>query len=617
MNRTKEVFQKFYIHRRKIFIVLAMISIVPIFQNCAGGFSTGVNASTASSAASSIGGTPTAPVAGGPSLDAVQKACKAMISTPSLSAPSVSAVTVKSGLGDANSGDEKTPISIMINSNRGVANEAAFTAGNCNGQFSLQLDCAVVENDNAHPLNITNGFSASGVNFLTDAPIKSQANLAKDSYMNQNCSAGFAVGQGAVTITIRPNTNTQRCTEGNFTLKLTARNSVTGQGAGFTSAPQYLNVRMNSGCWAESRLKDSVALPAVGSFGSAVAINGSWAAVVSPTDDAGPTLDVGSVYMFKLEGSVWNKKQKIQIGTAAARDTISSVAINGDRMIVGSPSPYSGGQGNAYYFTQAGDNWSLSRQISPPVSQSDQAFGQKVELNGSQIFIAAPGFNSAGGTKSGAVYIYNSDGSSLVQTLAGSAAYVAYGTGLAVDGNVLAVGAPQAIGREASGNGSVYVYTFSGSWNQASVKTGSSVAETFGARVSVSGNHLAVSSPNYAAGTNSAQGRVSYFASYADAAPAQIYNGGGTGERLGAGLALSSTGIYVGVPGATGRAGRVDHYEYAAPATLHFRMMAYNAVANSDFGVALSSSGSDVVVGSSIRSDPNDSSGAAYIYRYK
>ncbi len=620
MNRTKKVFQDIYSNRRKILIVLLLVSIVPIFQNCGGTFSSSSTvASVGSAGGASVGGTGGTGGTGGggtvgPTLDEVQKACKAMVSAPSLSAPSVASITVKSGLGDANSGDERTNVPIKITANRGVSNEASFTAGNCNGQFSLQLDCAVVEGDSSRPISMTNGFSAAGVDFLAQG--KAQANLAKDSYSNQNCSVGFGVGQNTVDITIRPNTNTQRCSEGSYTLKLTARNAVTGQGAGFTSAPQYLTVKMNNGCWVESRLTDSAGIPAVSSFGAAVAINGSWAAVVAPYDDAGSTLDVGSVYMYKLEGASWNKKQKVQISTAAARDTITSVAINGDRMIIGSPSPYVGGQGNAYYFTQAGDNWTLARQISPPVSQSDQAFGQKVEISGGQIFVAAPNFNYGGMSKSGVVYVYNSDGSSVSQTLGGASAYVAFGTGLAVDGSVLAVGAPQAIGREGQGTGMVYVYTYSGSWAQAAVKNGTTTAETFGARVAVYGNRLAVSSPNYATGTNSGQGRVSYFASYADMT-AEVYNGGATGDRLGSGLAMSSNGLYIGVPGTNGRAGRVDHYTFATPKTLNFRNLAYNGTGNSDFGVSVAATGTDFITGSSIKSDPNDSSGAAYIYRYK
>jgi hypothetical protein len=321
--------------------------------------------------------------------------------------------------------------------------------------------------------------------------------------------------------------------------------------------------------------------------------------------------------MYKLEGAAWNLKQKIQIAGAQARDTIASVAINGNRMVIGSPAPYPGGQGNAYYYTQAGDVWTLGRQISPPVSQADQAFGQKVAINGSQIFVAAPSFNAGGLTKSGAVYIYNSDGSGLAQTLSGSSAYVAFGSAIAVDGNNLAVGAPQAIGREAQGNGSVYVYTYGGSWTQAAVKTGSQAAETFGASVAINGSRLIVGSPNYATGANSAQGRASLYLNYADSAAPVVKNGGGTGDRLGLGVAASSTGFYVGSPGVNGRAGRVDHFLYSNLGAIYFRNIPYNMVGNADFGNAIAASGSYVIIGSRIRNDPNDNSGATYIYRYK
>jgi hypothetical protein len=286
-------------------------------------------------------------------------------------------------------------------------------------------------------------------------------------------------------------------------------------------------------------------------------------------------------------------------------------------MIIGSPAPNPGSQGNAYVYTMAADVWSLSRQISPPVSQADQAFGQKVAINSSQIFIAAPSFNSGGLIKSGAVYVYNSDGSALQQTLKGSTAYVAFGTGMAVEGSLLAIGAPQAIGREAQGKGSVYIYSNTGSWTEVAKKDGSIASETFGAVVALNGNHLAVSSPNYFTGTNSVQGRVSYFKSYSDAAPEKVFNGGASNDRMGTGLALSSSGIYIGIPGLTGRAGRVDFYNYSNTNTVYFQLSAYNATTNSDFGNVIAASGNDVVIGSRIKNDPNDNSGAAYIYRYK
>ena len=631
MNRTQKAIQDIYSNRRKITTVLVIVMLIPIFQNCSSGFTSGSSEAAGAGSNGSLGGgtsgtgggtgggTPVVPpvVGTGPTLDQVQKACKALLVAPSLSAPAMTAITVKSGLGNANSGDEKTATPISISSDRGISDAAKFTAMNCNAQYSLQLRCDVIANDSNFPINVSSAVTTAGDSMVgSSTPLA----LAQGSFTGNTCSVGFGVGATSANIRIQPATNNQRCTEGTFTIRLTAQSAVTKQGNAFTSAPQYLSVHMSNGCWAESRLKDSVGnIAAVANFGTAVAINGSWAAIVAPTDDAGSIIDVGSVYMYKLEGSSWNQKQKIQVSGAVARDTISSVAISGNRMIVGSPSPYPGGQGNAYFFSEAGDVWSLARQISPPVSQADQAFGQRVAINDGQVFVAAPNYNSGGLSKSGAVYIYNSDASVLSQTLAGSAAYVAFGTSIAVDGSVLAVGAPQAIGRESAGAGSVYVYTFSGSWSQASVKTGAGVGETFGQTVAVYGNTLAVGSPNYAAGTASAQGRVNVYTTYSDANAAATFNGGATGDRMGLGLALSSSGVYIGTPGVNGRAGTVDHYLYAdVPAKkLYFRHMAYNATNNSDFGNAVAASGSDVVIGSRIKNDPNDNSGAAYIYRYK
>jgi hypothetical protein len=76
-------------HGRKTFVTLMLVLIIPIFQNCAGGFST--ESSSDAAGAGSLGsgsvgsggastGTGGAGTTTGPTLDAVQKACKAMIS---------------------------------------------------------------------------------------------------------------------------------------------------------------------------------------------------------------------------------------------------------------------------------------------------------------------------------------------------------------------------------------------------------------------------------------------------------------------------------------------------------------------------------------------------------
>ena len=90
-------------------------------------------------------------------------------------------------------------------------------------------------------------------------------------------------------------------------------------------------------------------------------------------------------------------------------------------------------------------------------------------------------------------------------------------------------------------------------------------------------------------------------------------------DNLGQSVALSATGLYIGVPFANTRAGRVDHYLYAGiPAgTLYYRNLAYNDTANSAFGHSVAASGNYVVIGARIKNDPNDNSGAAYINKFK
>ncbi len=626
VNRVQKVLSDLHIQRRKILTVLVIIILIPMFQNCSGGFSTGSSEAAGIGVNSASGGgvgggsttSPTAPIGPtGPSLAEVQAKCKALTRTPSLSAPALSSITVDSGLGSKESGDQKTNTSISISSDLGITDKAKFDSLNCAAQFAIQLNCEVISDNPNYPISMTNAFDMNGVNLLTMTTPKSQLNLAKDSYMNNNCSVGFPLGATSTNFQIMPDTRNQRCSEGSFTIRLTARNSVTGTQGNNTSAAQVFKVNMRNACWNESKLKDSAGnIQAVANFGTAVAMNNGWAAVVAPTEDTGAILDVGAVYMYKLVGSSWIQKQKVMISDAAARDTIASVAISGNRMVIGSP--YRAGQGMAFVFDVTNDVWTLTRQISPPTSQADQYFGQSVAITANNIFVGAPNFNGGGQVKAGSVSVFSSDGATFLVSIMGEAANNAFGSALAADGSLIAIGAPQAEGRLTLSPGSAYVYSISGSTaTQVAKKTGTMMAETFGATVALIGNRLAVGSPNYSEGTKTAQGRVTFYNSYADTTIARTYTGGASGDNLGQGLALSSTGIYIGSPYANGRIGSVDHYLYTDLTKIYYRNLAYTGAANSAFGYAVAASGNDVVIGARIKNDPNDNSGASYIYRYK
>ena len=558
-------------------------------------------------------------------------ACNTALTTPTLNSiftqgttTAATSAVIRSGLGATNSGDSGS-VNLDFAVDRGISNAAVFNlaANNCNSHVSSRLRCTVVATNPANPgdapLSVTNAFDSAGNNLLAATPAITQTALATSSYDNGDCEAQLGLGATNGTFQISPDTQTRRCVQGNFWLRIIAQTAVAGvNGSNRDSAPVYFKVTVNNGCWVESRLKDSAGdLGRVINFGTAVAIDGNWAAVVAPTDDASTAvLDVGAVYMYMFDGSNWVQKERLVIAGASAMDTIASVAIRGDSMVIGSP--YNSGSGAVYFFRRSGETWIRVDSEAAPNAAASQAFGQTVAINDRYVFVGSPNYSGALVKNGGvAIYSHSAAGMTYIRTLFGASANMAFGSSIAVDNTVLAVGAPQALGREGSAPGSVFVFDeASGAFNLVATKTGSINAEKFGASVAVFGSRLAVGSPNYIVGGVAGFGRVTYYDAYSAAATRTIQGGVST-ENLGQGVALSSTGLYVGVPFANNRAGRVDHYLYTNINTLYFRNLAYNEANNSGYGFAVAASGNNVIIGARIKSDPNDNSGAAYIYRFK
>lgn len=626
MNIIRKTVHSIYLKRRKIVSIAVILVLIPMFQNCGGGYtSRSVSLLGSDSSSSTADGSPAAPSTPGmilPLAD-LQKLCKSTTTTPDILSSSLSEVTIKSGLGDNVSGDASSA-AIHIVANRGIKDIATFSANTCDSQYALNLSCSIVTDDATRPITITNAFDMSGNNLLKPTPAKSVTDLAKGSILTMSCNALFGAGKDAIDVTIAPNTkmNAERCVEGSFWMKLGLNNQVSGI-AGMYSSPsfKYVKVNMANGCWVESRLKDSAGnLGSVINFGTDVSISNGWAASLAPTDDAGATVDVGSVYMYKLEGSSWVQKEKIMIADAAARESINSVAIHGDTMVLGSP--YRSSVGSAFFYRRSGDTWNLiSRVSAPDSSQLYQDFGFSVAVNDNYVFVSSPSYAVSGMSKAGsvAVYSYTNSGMTYIKSINGSVASAAFGYALATEGSTLAVGAPQAIGKENLAPGSVYIFTEAGgAWSSvaAGSKVGANAAEKFGSTIDLLGTKLLVGSPNFTNGAQTSIGRVAYYADYT-AAATKVWNGPANSANLGQGLALSSTGVYVGVPMANTRAGYVDYYLYSNLGTVYYRIQAYNATSNSAFGWSVAASGNDVIVGARIKNDPNDNSGAAYIYRYK
>lgn len=616
----KNYLQKLSKGREKYYAIIFIALLFPIFQNCNQKLQTGLdtNSSSSSSTASTTGSTPsqtTSPTTA--SVAQRQADCKLLLGKPTITAVASNSLTIFSGLKDTASGQKGTSLNYTIN--WGITDLAKYKSLDCKALDDLQPNLTIL---NDASLSITNVIDTVGTNLIT--PAKTQLQLANAAIATKMTISESIISDNVsqFNLSLMPNPDMERCVQGGFNYQFTVKSRI-GDVTVQSSDLQIIKMNLVNTCWSEFRLKDPAGpFSAVGNFGTAVALYGPWSAVVAPTEDIGAVVDAGAVYMYKLEGAGWVQKQKIYLSDSAARDTISSVAIYDQTLILSST--YKNSRGAVYVYKLNNDQWVQIQKLDPVDPQLNQDFGQSIAINNKNIFIGAPKATFAGMANAGQVYIYsyNTSGATYLKTIAGEAANSGFGFSVSADLTHLAVGAPQAIGRESLAPGSVYIFSDSaGAWLKVDKKVGAANGDTFGYAVSIFQNRLVVGSPN----KDLQKGRISFYDSLAPGLAAKDVNGTADGMRLGNAVGLSTTGVYASAPLFTTadgqRAGIVNFYLYAgivkATAELKYRIYATNETANSAFGWSISTSGNYIAVGARIKNDPNDNSGAAYIYEYK
>lgn len=102
-------------------------------------------------------------------------------------------------------------------------------------------------------------------------------------------------------------------------------------------------------------------------FASDVAIDGDTVAVTAPRK-AVPSDAVGSVFLYESIGGGWNRTQ---FRPSDGSQIIDSIAISGDRFIVGALTAREDLTGSAFLFSRNGDSWEESKLMASDAEPSD------------------------------------------------------------------------------------------------------------------------------------------------------------------------------------------------------------------------------------------------------
>ena len=195
-------------------------------------------------------------------------------------------------------------------------------------------------------------------------------------------------------------------------------------------------------------------------FGASLAVRDGYAVVGAPrgtlasgNSAAGPE---EAVFVFELDEADWSAGERL-VARAGAVGFGTSVAIDGDRLLVGAPRE--NGSGAVHEFRRRDDRWEHAGTLTAASLESSDQFGASVRLEGGRALVGAPGRDGA----RGAAFVFaldrETDAWRQVEELSPALAAPsdAFGSTLAGSGDHVWMGAPRADGQK----GVAYVYSLS------------------------------------------------------------------------------------------------------------------------------------------------------------
>jgi len=316
-------------------------------------------------------------------------------------------------------------------------------------------------------------------------------------------------------------------------------------------------------------------------------------------DDAGDAS--GSAYVYNLDGT---GELKITASDGAAGDLFGyRVGMSSTKIVVGSyqdDDPNNSGSVYVYNLDGTGEV-----KITASDGADNDQFGYSVAMTGTKIVVGSLQ-NDNSGDNSGAVYVYNTDGTGEQKITASDGAdNDRFGESVAMSDTKVIVGAPY----DDDYRGAVYVYNTDGTGELRITASDRAQYDRFGYSVAVTDTKVVVGATYNDDPNNS--GSV------------YVYNTDGTGEvkitasdgadndNFGMSVAMSDTHIVVGVFGDDDLGGRSGSaYVYNLDGTGEVKITASDGAANDFFGWSVAMSDTKIFVAAFNNGGP----GSVYIY---
>ena len=283
----------------------------------------------------------------------------------------------------------------------------------------------------------------------------------------------------------------------------------------------YVFQRSQSGAWNfVARLQPSD-ISAGDEFGSSVAVSANLIAVGAPESESGPNAGAGIVYIFASgQGTLWTQEARLTASGGAIGDRFGSAcSLAAGLLCVGAPLDDATGAVNAgsvYVFRRTAPNvWAQRAKLTASVLSADAQFGRDVATDGATLAVCAPS------TGNGAAYVSTVSGpsdvvSAPIQLFAtGIVASDGFGSSIGVSGNRIAIGAARDDVADQADAGSVRIFTrgMTSEWSYSGiiVSPNGATGDLFGGHLAIDGDVVAVGAVGASVGALQATGTVSIF----------------------------------------------------------------------------------------------------------
>ena len=170
--------------------------------------------------------------------------------------------------------------------------------------------------------------------------------------------------------------------------------------------------------WAQRQKITSTPRGVGAQFGNAVAISGTTM-VIGARNDSTTASQAGAAVVYVRSGTNWTQQAKLLANDGAQGDKFGySVAVSDNTIVIGAYNVDGtfADAGSAYVFTRTGTTWTQQQKLTAGDGTASDEFGNAVAIQGDIIAVGAHFADLPSNAASGSVYLFRRSGTAWTPT---------------------------------------------------------------------------------------------------------------------------------------------------------------------------------------------------------